>query len=648
MALTAFAFDHAASAIMALPNSGPDKIASGCKSPVNFTDQGNHSMSGPVTLIPMFWWNDSPFDYLDSDINHFYKVLEASDEAADYWGWVRHEYNGPSLQDYGAVWATGANGGVIKESDIQDWVQNQIETNSIPYADHPLYIVHMPTGTRVMKSDGTLQCTGSPGWNAFNGWKTVVPGTINIFGIYTYSFVIIPDLTDPNCAGSLNGGSVLDATTRVESHEIAEAITDLHSGGWRDNSQPSACGSEIADLCANDQTTIVTPAGTAVVQKLWSNLAQACVTFDTTNNNLTSFSRGTTATPGSALDGYWGVSDNSQHVNFIDVDNHVHELYIHNGASWVDNDLSQIANATAARPDSPLDGYWGLSDNSQHVNFIDENGHINELYIHNGANWIDNDLSEIASGGFAPRAPQNTAALDGYWGVSDNSQHVNYIDTTGHVRELYIHNGANWVDNDLTTIARGTVASLDTRLDGYWGTSDNSQHVNFVDGVGHVHELYIHNGANWVDNDLTKISNGVIARAGSAIHGYWGSDNSQHVNFFDGIGHVHELYIHNGANWIDNDLTMLSFAPPAAATSAIDGYWGGDSSQHVHFVDGSGHVQELYIRPGLGWFSNDLSSFAGGTTAVTTSALDGYWLGANSSQHINYLDSTGNIHELYQ
>jgi hypothetical protein len=44
-------------------------------------------------------------------------------------------------------------------------------------------------------------------------------------------------------------------------------------------------------------------------------------------------------------------------------------------------------------------------------------------------------------------------------------------------------------------------------LDGYWG-ADNSQHVNFVSGDGHIHELYIHPGAGWVDDDLTTFSKG--------------------------------------------------------------------------------------------------------------------------------------------
>jgi hypothetical protein len=46
--------------------------------------------------------------------------------------------------------------------------------------------------------------------------------------------------------------------------------------------------------------------------------------------------------PGSALGGYWG-GDGSQHVNFIGVDGHLHQLYHDRGHGWADIDLTNIA-----------------------------------------------------------------------------------------------------------------------------------------------------------------------------------------------------------------------------------------------------------------------------------------------------------------
>jgi hypothetical protein len=77
---------------------------------------------------------------------------------------------------------------------------------------------------------------------------------------------------------------------------------------------------------------------------------------------------------------------------------------------------------------------------------------------------------------------------------------------------------------------------------------------------GHVHELYIHPGAaSWANNDLTQLSgNGVAPAAGSRLDGYWGTDSSQHVNFIGTDGDAHELYIHPGASWANNNLTQMS------------------------------------------------------------------------------------------
>ncbi len=154
-------------------------------------------------------------------------------------------------------------------------------------------------------------------------------------------------------------------------------------------------------------------------------------------------------------------------------------------------------------------------------------------------------------------------------------------------------------------------------LAGYWEQSDNSQHVNFVAlGVGNVHELIFRQGATcWQDTDLTANAQGTPAFASSGLDSYWdASDDSQHVHFVDGNGHVHELFFKSGAtNWVDNDLTALSggpltplggppsnpFVPPAQGPRVpISGYLQvPDQSQHVDFLDNNGDIQELSFHP---------------------------------------------------
>jgi hypothetical protein len=112
----------------------------------------------------------------------------------------------------------------------------------------------------------------------------------------------------------------------------------------------------------------------------------------TLRQSLSYLWQGTAAVSGSALDGYWLDGDNSQHVHFLSLGGHVHELYIHPQIGWIDDDLTALANGAPAAPGTALDGYSG-SDRSQHVNFLSLDGHVHELYIRPGAAWVDHDLS---------------------------------------------------------------------------------------------------------------------------------------------------------------------------------------------------------------------------------------------------------------
>ena len=146
-----------------------------------------------------------------------------------------------------------------------------------------------------------------------------------------------------------------------------------------------------------------------------------------------------------------------------------------------------------------------------------------------------------------------------------------------------------------------------TALDSYW-QADGGQHVNFVGTDGHVHELYIHSGATWEDNDLTAAAgSGVIVAAGSPLDGYFGSDTSQHINFIGTDGHVHELYANPGEGWRDNDLSVAAGGALPASGTTLDGYWQADDSQHVNFIGTDGHIHELYLDPGSPWQNNDLT-----------------------------------------
>ena len=353
---------------------------------------------------------------------------------------------------------------------------------------------------------------------------------------------------------------------------------------------------------------------------------------------------------GSSLTGYWG-SDNSQHVNFIGLDGHVHELYILPGANWVDNDLTELALAQSPAVQSGLSGYW-QNDDSVHVFYCGAgtDNHVYQLRIFpGGPGWVWEDLTSLADG----IVPEVSRALNGYWGT-DNSQHVNYIGSGTHIHELCRASGASptdWTDNDLTAMAGAVTPHSNTALVSYWG-SDSSQHVFFIGTDDHVHELYIAPGTKgWVDNDLTALTGGLAPNVNTALAGLWDTDSSQNLLFIGTDGDIHELFIvPGGPGWGQHDLTKVGHAIEPNIGTALDMYSGTDGSRHINFFGVDGHVHELYNHPGAagaGWVDNDLTKMANAVDPVVGDReLHGYW-GSDSSQHVNFIGADGDLHELY-
>jgi hypothetical protein len=242
--------------------------------------------------------------------------------------------------------------------------------------------------------------------------------------------------------------------------------------------------------------------------------------------------------------------------------------------------------------------------------------------------------------------------------MCDRSTPVGAASKAWCVHELY--NGQfssnQWVDTDLTLKAVNGVPPLTgSALDAY--TDGSGEHVIFIGANdGHVHELY--NGQfssnQWTDTDLTlKAVNGVPPLTGSALAGY--SDGSgEHVNFIDGGGHVHELY--NGefsaGQWTDNDLShAANAANPVSAFfgSPLAGYTDG-SGEHVNFIATDGDVHQLYNGPSGQWTDIDLIGTGGfGAPGSNGTSLAAYSDG--SGQHVfytvkNFIVGNADVYEL--
>ena len=195
------------------------------------------------------------------------------------------------------------------------------------------------------------------------------------------------------------------------------------------------------------------------------------------------------ALAGNTMSGWVSTSDKNQHIAFIS-DGVVSEVYRDPTQSvWSADNPSISAEAPAA-------GWPGLTswvsptDNLQHIAYIDANGNVQELYKHPGDQpWSWDEPSRIAG---APGA--QGGALTSWFSTTDNMQHIAYIDSGGHVQELYMHPGQQpWNWDEPSRIA-GAPGAQGGALTSWVSTTDNMQHIAYIDSGGFIEELYMHPG----------------------------------------------------------------------------------------------------------------------------------------------------------
>jgi hypothetical protein len=325
--------------------------------------------------------------------------------------------------------------------------------------------------------------------------------------------------------------------------------------------------------------------------------------------------------------GYVFESQATQHVTYVGTDFHVHELWW-DANGWHHNDLTNTANA----PTAINAGRGYIFRCTQHLDYFGLAGGVQEVwYDHQG--WHPNNLSN-ATGAVVTY----TGRATGYAFPAQGTQHVNFPDLNGHIHEFWWSNNA-WHHNDLTVAAAAPLSAANPT--GYVFPSQGTQHVNYVGQDTHVHELWW-DAAGWHHNDLTAATGSPLARVNHDATGYvFASQGTQHVNYVGLDDHVHELWWDiNG--WHHNDLTAATGSP----NSAVQPYgYVFAGTLHVNYLGVDHHVHELWWDSG-GWHHNDLTN-AVGAPATTFGEPRGYGFESQGTQHVIYKDDAGHVIELF-
>lgn len=280
--LNVFPSDGAVRVATLSSSKGAIQGVSGCNYPAHVTLNAPLPWLSSVEIVDVSV-PDGLYSFTESAATSLYTTLSNPSASMPYNSWMSSEYGIPQVAWLGTHTTIPYPDAYTASSPSFTYDAGAFKQKLTSWADYiphfvatinRLYVIHLPSNM-LITSGSLLMCRDFWGYHGF-----LQDGS----GGLLY-FVVLPDFELPACAArvpSLGGQAVQQL---AEAHEIFEALTDPDgSQGWIDGTQPAACAApaEIGDICAGLPAAIAGGGGTVTVQKMWSNLANDCVTGDTT------------------------------------------------------------------------------------------------------------------------------------------------------------------------------------------------------------------------------------------------------------------------------------------------------------------------------------------------------------------------------
>jgi hypothetical protein len=209
-----------------------------------------------VRVVPVYWgsfWTAGAGQPLVGRLDAFFDYILASPYMQ-----MLAEYNlddgtiGTGQRQGSYPIGTSEPPAQVTDAQLQQALKNWIAAKVLPGPTvDTLYFLYLPQGVTVVGPGGATSCAQMCGYHGAVDWPTV--------------YAVVPYIDCPGCSQ----GVILDALTRVSSHELTEAVTDPNLHTWFDPSN----GNEIADICNLEPPVSL---GGFVVQTQWSNARNAC------------------------------------------------------------------------------------------------------------------------------------------------------------------------------------------------------------------------------------------------------------------------------------------------------------------------------------------------------------------------------------
>lgn len=311
------------------------------------------------------------------------------------------------------------------------------------------------------------------------------------------------------------------------------------------------------------------------------------------------------------------------HIYYLASNQHEYQLYW-NDSTWTNQDLTASSGtAVLAASGSTLTSF-ALSDGSEHSFYVGSNQHVYQMLNVSGTGYFNQDLTYTAALNLSAGAcaQQNgTCSVTGTATVGFGANGSwNFLTVNSNVA----CNVATFGDPapGVTKACYYVNASFPLAIPGsaLAGFNDgNGDHVYYLDSSGHNHELQLKGDPGsvtgpWTDQDQTKNSGTtVVAIAGSALTSFGTSDNNQHLIYLDTNHHVDQmLYEANNNVWVNQDLTTSAgTSTTAAAGSGLTSFVPASGNlEDIQYVDSNGHINQLGLSSSNVWQNQDLTAIA--------------------------------------
>ncbi len=319
---------------------------------------------------------------------------------------------------------------------------------------------------------------------------------------------------------------------------------------------------------------------------------------------------------------------------------HIIELFVGLGGRWQSADLTALTGAPVLWG-SALIGYAWPQGGTQQVVYVDSNGHIIELFVAVGGPWQMADLTALTDAPLADRGILTAYA----WSSGGGTKQVVYVDSNGHIIELFVATGGRWQLADLTALTDAPLSS-GSAIVGYDWPNGGTQQVVYVDDNGHIIELFVAVGGRWQLADLTALT-GAPQQNGSGLTAYaWSAGRTKQVAYVADNGHIIELFVAAGDQWQCADLTALTGAPPPSGSELVGYDWVNGRTKQVTYVGDNGHIIELFVAAGTPWQFDDLTALTG-APLPQQGPITAYAWSWGATKQVAYADSNGHIIELF-